>query len=702
MILSIGMIVKNEEKYLERCLTAIKPILDNIDSELIIADTGSTDSTVEIARRFTDNVFHFEWVNDFAAARNSTLRRAKGEWYMFIDADEILQDCSDIIKFFNSNEYRKYNSASFVVRSYAEKDKWDVYSDFRAYRLTVIREDVTFENPVHEALVPPIAPCRNLDLIADHFGYMYYTNGVLNELAKEKSERNLKVLFEELEEQKISGNIRATLYNQIADCYELLNMPEKAFEYVEMGIQNVDPRTAAAIMYYNHKFSLLLNLKRYEEAIALTFKYFSKENPARTKQLTSDCYAYAVRGIASFNINNYEQTIASFVSCFNLYNKYINNKLVTEDLMMGSFKVTKPFIKICYDLFYKCCIHEHRYEAANDVSKLFPITDYLADRDYMLTHLLLRLEIMEHTSYSKLSDLYYKLDDYNKKQLIRITRWHLFKTGKHEQILKKMNDIVKGNQYLEDTLELFRRYYVGHDLTWEFVAEYLSKYTARENEDVWCLMLLADYDITPYITDFNFNSEQCTRGVYLNYLDSFDAAELFADYNINALSSNGLEKAASVYGWAMIGAVQNNLDVTRLFEKFGEIGSRWHECYPNLKNVPGDVKAAMMVNDIVYARKNGDYERCIDEMRRLATICPPLAQIINEYRQTVEFEARKAAPKVPTEFEMLAAQVKKNVREMMEAGELAEAENTLLELEELCPLDPEIEKLKDEIYELKR
>ena len=78
MQLSIGMIVKNEEKYLDRCLAAIQPILDSIISELIIADTGSTDSTVEIAKKYTDNVFHFEWINDFAASINSTLDRAKG------------------------------------------------------------------------------------------------------------------------------------------------------------------------------------------------------------------------------------------------------------------------------------------------------------------------------------------------------------------------------------------------------------------------------------------------------------------------------------------------------------------------------------------------------------------------------------------------------------------------------------------------
>ena len=95
MILSIGMIVKNEEKNLDRCLSALQPILENIDSELIIADTGSEDKTVEIAKKYTDNVFYFEWINDFSAARNSTLNRAKGKWYMFIDADEYLDEDMD-------------------------------------------------------------------------------------------------------------------------------------------------------------------------------------------------------------------------------------------------------------------------------------------------------------------------------------------------------------------------------------------------------------------------------------------------------------------------------------------------------------------------------------------------------------------------------------------------------------------------------
>ena len=94
MILTIGMIVKNEEKYLERCLSAIKPILDSVDSELIITDTGSSDSTPEIAGRFTDKVLHYEWTDDFSAARNTAFDIARGEWFMFLDADEIFTTSS--------------------------------------------------------------------------------------------------------------------------------------------------------------------------------------------------------------------------------------------------------------------------------------------------------------------------------------------------------------------------------------------------------------------------------------------------------------------------------------------------------------------------------------------------------------------------------------------------------------------------------
>lgn len=88
--LSVCMIVRDEEKTLPRCLQSVK----SIAYELVIVDTGSKDKTVSIARTFGAKVFHHEWRDDFAAARNECLKHATGDWVLQIDADEELVSSS--------------------------------------------------------------------------------------------------------------------------------------------------------------------------------------------------------------------------------------------------------------------------------------------------------------------------------------------------------------------------------------------------------------------------------------------------------------------------------------------------------------------------------------------------------------------------------------------------------------------------------
>ena len=76
-VLSIGMIVKNEEKKLEKCLRALQPLRDAVDCELVIADTGSKDSTREIAAIYADVLLDVELENDFSAARNAVMDAAQ-------------------------------------------------------------------------------------------------------------------------------------------------------------------------------------------------------------------------------------------------------------------------------------------------------------------------------------------------------------------------------------------------------------------------------------------------------------------------------------------------------------------------------------------------------------------------------------------------------------------------------------------------
>ena len=86
--LSQCMIVKNEEKNIEKALSWAK----GRAFEQIVVDTGSTDRTVEIAESMGAKVYHFEWINDFAAAKNYAIEQAKGDWIAFLDADEYFSD----------------------------------------------------------------------------------------------------------------------------------------------------------------------------------------------------------------------------------------------------------------------------------------------------------------------------------------------------------------------------------------------------------------------------------------------------------------------------------------------------------------------------------------------------------------------------------------------------------------------------------
>ena len=86
MKLSLCMIVKDEEKTLPKCLGSVRNVVD----EIVVLDTGSTDRTVHIAKKFGAKVHEFQWCNDFSAARNEALKYVTGDWVLVLDADESL------------------------------------------------------------------------------------------------------------------------------------------------------------------------------------------------------------------------------------------------------------------------------------------------------------------------------------------------------------------------------------------------------------------------------------------------------------------------------------------------------------------------------------------------------------------------------------------------------------------------------------
>jgi glycosyltransferase involved in cell wall biosynthesis len=145
--ISLAMIVRNEAPRLTQCLASIKNAVD----EIVIVDTGSTDSTMQLAQKYTPKVYSYQWGNDFAAARNYAIEQTTGDWILSLDADEQLTITAEELHLLVSQpEY-----TAICLPLYAQKacNEYCEYDRFMVLRL--FRRDYRFTSPVHEYV--PIA-----------------------------------------------------------------------------------------------------------------------------------------------------------------------------------------------------------------------------------------------------------------------------------------------------------------------------------------------------------------------------------------------------------------------------------------------------------------------------------------------------------------------------------------------------------------
>ena len=148
--ISLCMIVKNEERLLARCLDSVEGIMD----EIIIVDTGSTDKTKEIAARYTDKIYDFEWVQDFAAARNFAFSKANMEYIYSADADEVLDE--ENRQAFLALKETLLPEVDIVQMYYANQLRFGtIYNYDKELRPKLFKRLRTFvwEEPIHEQVI---------------------------------------------------------------------------------------------------------------------------------------------------------------------------------------------------------------------------------------------------------------------------------------------------------------------------------------------------------------------------------------------------------------------------------------------------------------------------------------------------------------------------------------------------------------------
>lgn len=161
--ISLCMIVKNEESVLARCLDSARPLVD----EIVICDTGSTDHTKSIALEYTDRVYDFEWIDDFAAARNFSFSKATMDYILWLDADDVIEQADRDA--FCAFKKVLAPPVDIVMMPYhvAFDEKGNPTMTYQRERLLRRDRGYRWESPIHEAIIPsghiihcPIAVCH--------------------------------------------------------------------------------------------------------------------------------------------------------------------------------------------------------------------------------------------------------------------------------------------------------------------------------------------------------------------------------------------------------------------------------------------------------------------------------------------------------------------------------------------------------------
>ena len=305
--LSLCIIVKDEEDFVEQCLNSVKDFVD----EIIIVDTGSTDKTKEIAKKFTDKVFQHEWPDDFSKARNISLKYATKEWILVLDADEIIAE-EDLKKIRELIEDKDVDGCIFTQRNYTNNSSWinwvkckeDKYTKgFNGYRASKLvrlfrnNKEFEFRNKVHELVEYSIkekgGELKETDIQIHHYAESkpkekrlatakkyfelgeeiikenpndaraYYQTGAfcLNNKDYEKAVEKFEKVVE------LDASYKGAHYN-LARAYFKLKKIDKAEEALRKSIE-LKPRITAA---YSLLGKILFDKKKIKEAIELLLK----------------------------------------------------------------------------------------------------------------------------------------------------------------------------------------------------------------------------------------------------------------------------------------------------------------------------------------------------------------------------------------------------------------------------------------------
>ena len=314
MYISQCLIAKNEEKNIGYCLEHLKSVVD----EQIVIDTCSTDRTIEIAKSLGAKVFHFEWINDFSAARNFAIDKAKGDWIIFLDCDEYFSEDS-VLKLKKSMKMcSKDKTVDGIMCQMVNVDKdSNPIGTVKniSPRIFKNKKNLRYRNKVHETIYNSYLKGGNIsvgdtgnDLIIYHTGY---DNDIVAD--KNKIERNIEMIKSSVEENPEDEK----MYYYLSNEYFRLKKYEYAIKYARESIAHKKKET--------NKFLYALvyrNILRSMHSMSCASEDIKKEFDTAVEQYPMYPDFYYTMGLTVLRENKLYEAIRYIEKCIELCESY--------------------------------------------------------------------------------------------------------------------------------------------------------------------------------------------------------------------------------------------------------------------------------------------------------------------------------------------------------------------------------------------
>jgi GT2 family glycosyltransferase/Flp pilus assembly protein TadD len=302
--LSVCLIVKNEEKFLDQCLKSIRALADQI----IIVDTGSTDRTLEIARCYDAEIHAFAWCDDFAAARNAALEHATGDWVLVLDADEELP-AEQQPKLLADMARAGVMACRLPLISREHE------AEGRSFVPRLFRNapGIFYTGRIHEQVFPSLVPLsKSWGLDLDFGKAELLHHGYTREMVRDRNKikRNLELITRAVQENPADANLMMNFGLELVRADDLANGVEKYREAFRLMSAQKEDATAPELreVLLTQFTCQLYKLRAHEEVVQVLHSPLAK-----TGGLTASLH-FAL-GLAFFELKQYPAAAEQMRQC---------------------------------------------------------------------------------------------------------------------------------------------------------------------------------------------------------------------------------------------------------------------------------------------------------------------------------------------------------------------------------------------------